>query len=85
MIIVRIGGYDDRLCGLVVRVPSYRSKGPGSNPGTTRFSENQAIKRRQRVRDLGQIIVLSIWFGDSEITKIRFRIHNGYGTVVRQT
>jgi hypothetical protein len=25
--------------GLVVRVPSYRSRGPGSFPGTTRFSD----------------------------------------------
>jgi hypothetical protein len=29
----------DRLCGLLVRVPSYRSRGPGSIPGATRFSE----------------------------------------------
>jgi hypothetical protein len=28
-----------RLCGLVVRVPGYRSRGPGSIPGSTRFSE----------------------------------------------
>jgi hypothetical protein len=28
-----------RLCGLVVRVFSYRSSGPGSIPGATRFSE----------------------------------------------
>jgi hypothetical protein len=28
-----------RLCGLVVRVPGYRSSGPGSIPGATRFSE----------------------------------------------
>jgi hypothetical protein len=27
------------LCGLVVSVPAYRSRGPGSNPGATRFSE----------------------------------------------
>jgi hypothetical protein len=27
------------LCGLVVRVPGYRFGGPGSIPGTTRFSE----------------------------------------------
>jgi hypothetical protein len=26
----------DRLCGLVVGVPGYRSGGPGSIPGTTR-------------------------------------------------
>jgi hypothetical protein len=29
----------DRLCGLVVRVPDYRSRGPGSIPSATRFSE----------------------------------------------
>jgi hypothetical protein len=28
----------DRLCGLEVRVLGYRSGGPGSIPGTTRFS-----------------------------------------------
>jgi hypothetical protein len=31
--------YFDRLCGLVVRVPGYRSRGPSSVPDTTRFSE----------------------------------------------
>jgi hypothetical protein len=30
--------HKDRLCGLVVRVPSYRSRGPGSIPGSIRFS-----------------------------------------------
>jgi hypothetical protein len=29
------------LCGLVVRVLGYRSGGPGSIPGTTRFSEGK--------------------------------------------
>jgi hypothetical protein len=29
----------DRLCGLVIRVPGYRSRGQGSIPGATRFSE----------------------------------------------
>jgi hypothetical protein len=29
----------DRLCGLVVRVPGCRSRGPGSILGTTRFLE----------------------------------------------
>jgi hypothetical protein len=28
--------YNNRLCGLVVRVLGYRSGGPGSIPGTTR-------------------------------------------------
>jgi hypothetical protein len=31
----------DRLRGLVVRVLGYRSGGPGSIPGTTRFSEGK--------------------------------------------
>jgi hypothetical protein len=29
----------DRLGGLVVRVPGYRPRGPGTIPGPTRFSE----------------------------------------------
>jgi hypothetical protein len=29
----------DRLCGLMVRAPGYRSRGQGSIPGATRFSE----------------------------------------------
>jgi hypothetical protein len=29
----------DSLCGLMVRVPGYRSRGPSYTPGTTRFSE----------------------------------------------
>jgi hypothetical protein len=29
----------DRLCGLVVRVPGYRSRGPDLIPGATSFSE----------------------------------------------
>jgi hypothetical protein len=28
-----------RLCGLMVRVHGYRSRGPGSIPGATKFSE----------------------------------------------
>jgi hypothetical protein len=31
----------DRLCGLVVRVPGYRSRAPCSIPSGTRFSEKQ--------------------------------------------
>jgi hypothetical protein len=33
----------DRLCGLVVRVPGYRSRGQGLIPGATRFSEKQWV------------------------------------------
>jgi hypothetical protein len=31
----------DGLCGLVVRVLGYRFGGPGSIPGTTRFSDKK--------------------------------------------
>jgi hypothetical protein len=34
----------DHLCGLVVRVPGYRSRGPRSIPGATRFSEKQWVR-----------------------------------------
>jgi hypothetical protein len=33
----------ERLCGLVVRVPGYRSKGLGSIPGASKFSEKQWV------------------------------------------
>jgi hypothetical protein len=36
----------DRLCGLVVRVLGYRSGGPGSIPGTTRFSEKKNERKQ---------------------------------------
>jgi hypothetical protein len=36
----------DRLCGLVVRVPGYRSRGPGSIPGSTRFSREVVALER---------------------------------------
>jgi hypothetical protein len=29
----------DRLCGLVVRIPGYRIRGPGTIPGATTFPE----------------------------------------------
>jgi hypothetical protein len=35
----------DRLCGLVVRVPGYRSGGPGSIPGTTRKKKVVGLER----------------------------------------
>jgi hypothetical protein len=35
----------DRLCGLVVRVLGYRSGGPGSIPGTNRFSGKKKRKK----------------------------------------
>jgi hypothetical protein len=33
----------DHLCGLVVRIPDYRSRGPVSIPGATRFSEKYRV------------------------------------------
>jgi hypothetical protein len=38
-VIIYIQLLSDRLCGLVVRVPGYRSRGPGSIPRATRFLE----------------------------------------------
>jgi hypothetical protein len=38
----------DRLCGLVVRALGYRSGGPGSIPGTTRFSEKKTVVGLER-------------------------------------
>jgi hypothetical protein len=35
----------DLLCGLVVRVPGYRSRGPGSIPGTTRKKNVVGLER----------------------------------------
>jgi hypothetical protein len=35
----------DRLCGLVVRVLGYRSRGSGSIPGTTRKKEVVGLER----------------------------------------
>jgi hypothetical protein len=33
----------DLICGLVVRVPGYRSRGQGSIPGSTIFSERWGV------------------------------------------
>jgi hypothetical protein len=41
----------DRLCGLVARVLGYRSGGPGSIPGTTRFSGGGEKKKKKKVRN----------------------------------
>jgi hypothetical protein len=42
-ILRRVWHFSDRLCGLAVRVPGYRARGPGSIPGTNRFSEKQWV------------------------------------------
>jgi hypothetical protein len=40
---VRVSHFSDCLCGLVIRVPGYRSRGPSSIPGATRCCEKQWI------------------------------------------
>jgi hypothetical protein len=44
ILLLRLIHTDDRLCGLVVRVSVYRSRGPVSIPCTTRFSEKWVWK-----------------------------------------
>jgi hypothetical protein len=44
MIIIIEGEFHYRLCGLVVRVLGYRFGGPGSIPGTIRFSDKKKMK-----------------------------------------
>jgi hypothetical protein len=39
MILFYLRPFLDRFCGLVVRVPGYRSRAPGSIPDATTFSE----------------------------------------------
>jgi hypothetical protein len=36
----------DRLCGLVVRVPGFRARGPSSIPGATRFTTEEPLGRK---------------------------------------
>jgi hypothetical protein len=38
---------EDRLCSLLVRDPDYRSRGSGSIPGATRFSEKSVTGSAQ--------------------------------------
>jgi hypothetical protein len=38
---------NDRLCGLVVRVPGYRFRGSGSIPGATRLSGTGSTQPRE--------------------------------------
>jgi hypothetical protein len=45
----------DLLCGLVVRVPGYRSRGPGSIPNATRFYEKWWVWNRVHSASLVQM------------------------------
>jgi hypothetical protein len=45
MNLMRVSYNADRLCGLVVRVLGYRSRGPGSVPGTTRKKKVVGLER----------------------------------------
>jgi hypothetical protein len=50
----------DRLYGLVARVLGYRSGGPGSTPGTTRFSEKKKKEKNTVVGlEWGQLSLVS--------------------------
>jgi hypothetical protein len=49
----------DRLCGLVVRVLGYRSGGPNSIPGTTRFSERKKKRKAVVGLELGPLSPVS--------------------------
>jgi hypothetical protein len=42
----------DCLCGIVVRVPGYRSRGPGSIPGTNNFSERGPLSFVSTIEEL---------------------------------
>jgi hypothetical protein len=48
-----------RLCGLVVRVLGYRSGGPGSIPGTTRFSGKKKKKENNMGPERGPLSLMS--------------------------
>jgi hypothetical protein len=49
----------DRLCGLVARVLGYRSGGPGSIPGTTRFSGGKKKGKQVVGLERGQLSLVS--------------------------
>jgi hypothetical protein len=42
----------DRPCSIVVRVPGYRSRGPGSISGATRFSERGPLSLVNTIEEL---------------------------------
>jgi hypothetical protein len=50
----------DCLCGLVVRVLGYRSGGPCSIPGTTRFSDKKKRKKIVVGLEWGPLSLVSI-------------------------
>jgi hypothetical protein len=47
----RCSSNEDRLCGLVVRVLGYRSRGPGSIPGTTKKKSSGSGTRSTQPRE----------------------------------
>jgi hypothetical protein len=49
----------NRLCGLVVRVLDYRSRGPGSIPGTTRFSGGEKKGKQVMGLERGPLSLVS--------------------------
>jgi hypothetical protein len=67
-----------RLCGLVARAPGYRSRGPRSIPGATRFSEKQWGLERGPLSLVSTIEKLLEWKSKSyslkkiEITTVKY-------------
>jgi hypothetical protein len=54
-----MGMKSDRLCGLVGRVLGYRFGGPGSIPGTTRFSGKKQIGKQVVGLERGALSLVS--------------------------
>jgi hypothetical protein len=42
---IDMNSFLDRLCGLMIRVPGYRARGPGSIPGASRLWEVVGLER----------------------------------------
>jgi hypothetical protein len=72
---------NDRLSGLVVRVPDFRSRGPVSIPGATRFSEKWAWNGVQsaswvQLRSyLEEILAVPVWKAENTAVEIRHADH----------
>jgi hypothetical protein len=72
----------DHLYGLVVRVPVYRSRGPGSVPGAIRFSEKQwdrngvhSLSSVQLRSYLGEIVAAPVQKSSNTAVGIRWADH----------
>jgi hypothetical protein len=80
----------DHLCGLVVRVPGCRSRGPGSIPGATRFSEKLWVwngvhsASRMQLRSYSEEKVAApVW--ETEITTVGIRYADHVASSIRKS